>query len=72
MPTTNHDELLSDGLEKVSDAARFLKVSRSAIYKLMESGILPSVWIGRSRRIPVRAVRKLASDQLAASSLDEE
>jgi excisionase family DNA binding protein len=57
-------ELLSDGLERISDAARFLGVSRSLVYRLINAGLLPSVKIGRNRRVPIRAVRELASDNL--------
>jgi excisionase family DNA binding protein len=58
------NQLLDDGLERVSDAARFLGVSRSLIYKLMNAGVLPSAKIGNSRRIPIRAVRELAAASL--------
>jgi excisionase family DNA binding protein len=53
--------LVGDGLQRVSEAAAYLSVSRSYIYKLINLGILPSVKIGNSRRIPIRAVHLLAS-----------
>lgn len=53
------NELISDGLERVSETARFLGVSRSHVYRLIQEGVLPSVKIGKSRRVPVRAVREL-------------
>lgn len=56
--------ILDDGLERVADAARFLGVSRSLVYKLLNAGVLPSAKIGNSRRIPVRAVRELAAASL--------
>ena len=59
-----NNEILDDGLERVSEAARFLSVSRSYIYKLLNLGVLPSVKIGSSRRIPIRSVRDLASTSL--------
>ncbi len=62
--TINENSIIYDGLEKVSDAARFLGVSRSYIYKLLNLGVLPSVKIGSSRRIPIRSVRDLASISL--------
>lgn len=61
MTDMNKNEIVDGGLERVGDAARFLSVSRSLIYKLINSGVLPSVKIGNSRRIPIRAVRELAS-----------
>jgi excisionase family DNA binding protein len=60
----NKDNLLSDGLQRISDAARFLGCSRSMIYKLIGTGFLPSVKIGKSRRLPIRAVRELAAENL--------
>ena len=56
----NDPDLLCDGLERVADAARFLGVSKSFVYTLIRSGSLPSVKLGTSRRVPVRAVRDLA------------
>jgi len=61
MTDMNMNEIVDSGLERVADAARFLSVSRSLIYKLINSGVLPSVKIGNSRRIPIRAVRELAA-----------
>ena len=58
--TSDEDFIMHDGLQKVSDAARFLAVSRSYVYKLLNLGVLPSVKIGSSRRIPIRSVRDLA------------
>lgn len=62
--TEINNQLLDDGLERVADAARFLGVSRSFIYKLLKAGVLPSAKIGNSRRIPIRAVRELAAASL--------
>jgi len=64
MTASTSPELLADGLERISDAARYLGVSRSLVYRLINSGMLPSVRIGRNRRVPIRAVRELASDNL--------
>jgi excisionase family DNA binding protein len=59
--------LVRDGLDRVADVARFLKLSRSTVYHLMDTGVLPSVKIGRSRRIPHRAVLELANRHLVRS-----
>jgi excisionase family DNA binding protein len=64
MTDINNQQIVKDGLERVTDAARFLGVSRSLIYKLLDEGVLPSVKIGNSRRIPIRAVRDLAAGLL--------
>lgn len=65
-------EMVSDGLERVADVARFLGLSRSQVYRLIADGTLPSVKIGSSRRIPIRAVRDLASDHLVQPDAPEE
>ena len=49
---------------KVTEAADFLRLSRSNLYALMERGELPFVKLGRSRRIPRRAVIALAAGGL--------
>ncbi len=40
----------------VTDAADRLSISRSKMYELLATGAVPSVHIGRSRRIPVDAL----------------
>jgi excisionase family DNA binding protein len=52
--------LLAEGLRTVSEAAAFIRVSRSAIYGLMGSGELAYTKIGRRRLIPHRALVELA------------
>lgn len=57
-------QLCDDGLDKVKDVAFFTKLSIATLYKLMNNGDLPYVKIGRSRRIPHRAVVELAAKNL--------
>lgn len=71
MNKSTHIEILADGLERVSESARYLGVSRSLIYRLINTGVLPSVKIGHNRRVPIRAVRELASDNLVLPSRDD-
>ena len=61
MVTDSDAALVEDGLVTVSEAAAFLRLSRSNLYLLMERGELPFVKIGRSRRIPRRALVQLAA-----------
>lgn len=42
-------------------AAQKLSVSRSVVYELLAGGRLESIRIGRSRRIPVRALEAFIS-----------
>lgn len=57
-------DLVAEGLLSVGEAARFLSLSRSTLYELMESGRLVYVKLGRARRIPRRAVVALAASHL--------
>lgn len=57
-------ELVGDGMDTVKGAAEFLRVSIATIYNLMGNGELPYAKIGRSRRIPRRALIELASRNL--------
>jgi excisionase family DNA binding protein len=53
MPTTMDDanDRLDSGLQPVNKVARFLSLSRSKVYALMEAGELPYVKLGKSRRV---------------------
>ena len=62
--TDNDAALVEDGLMTVREAAGFLRLSRSTVYVLMDRGELPFVKLGRSRRIPRRAVIELAAREL--------
>ncbi|MEW6777689.1 MAG: helix-turn-helix domain-containing protein [Bdellovibrionota bacterium] len=53
--------LVADGLASVREAAAFLKVSRSTLYKLMDAGGLASVKIRGNRRVPWRVLRQFAA-----------
>jgi excisionase family DNA binding protein len=59
-PTTN------DGLANIRQAEEFLAVSRSTLYVLMDKGDLPYAKIGKSRRIPWKALRDFAERCLVA------
>ena len=68
MNNSNNNELISDGLERISAAAAFLGMSRSNVYRLIHEGVLPSVKIGKSRRVPIRAVRDLVLNNMVSLS----
>ena len=57
-------DLVADGLVTVQEAALFLSVSRSKLYELMDKGELKFAKLGRSRRIPRRALIDLAASSL--------
>jgi excisionase family DNA binding protein len=48
-----------DALATVEEAARSLRVSRSKLYQMMDQGELEHVKIGKCRRVPWEALRKL-------------
>jgi excisionase family DNA binding protein len=52
---------VEDGLLTIAEACAFLRIGRTALYEILSSGLLPSVKIGRSRRIPRRALAAFAS-----------
>lgn len=64
MTNTEKCDLVADGLMTVSEAAKFLGISRSALYNIMDAGELPYVKLGRARRIPRRSVVDLATGNL--------
>jgi excisionase family DNA binding protein len=57
-------DIVEDGLMTVQEAAQFLSISRGSLYNLMTTGELPFAKVGRSRRIPRRAVIDLAARSL--------
>jgi excisionase family DNA binding protein len=58
------EDAVRDGLVSLREAARFLAVSRTSIYGLLTSGLLPSVKIGKSRRVPRRSLLAFAAERL--------
>jgi excisionase family DNA binding protein len=58
------ETLVRDGLDRVAEVARFLGMSKSAVYALMARGELAFVKLGKSRRIPKRATIELAARNL--------
>jgi excisionase family DNA binding protein len=45
-------------------AQRTLDISNSTFYALIRSGQLPSLLIGRARRVPMAAIRKFVAQRL--------
>jgi excisionase family DNA binding protein len=64
-------ELVSEGLLTVRASAAFLGVSIAALYQKMGTGSLPYVKIGRSRRIPRRALVEFAAKRLNDRPTDQ-
>jgi excisionase family DNA binding protein len=65
--TKNRDAqpLVSAGFAEVKEAGKFLSLSRSKIYELMDAGELAFARFGRARRIPWQSLHDYAARQLA-------
>lgn len=57
-------QTMATGLMTIPQAADFLSISRGLVYQLLRRGELPSVKIGRLRRIPRNAVVRYAAKRL--------
>jgi len=60
-------ELVVDGCVSIEEAQRFMSLSRSKLYEMMNAGLLAYVKLGRSRRIPRRAMLDALAGNLIAS-----
>ena len=49
---------MDQGLLKIEEAAHVLALGRSKTYQLVLEGAIPSIHIGRSRRIPAAALER--------------
>ena len=65
-------DLVAEGLLTINESAEFLRLSRAKIYQLMDSGLLCFAKLGRSRRVPRRAVGELAARSLHGGTHMEE
>jgi excisionase family DNA binding protein len=63
-------ELVEDGLLTVKQAAAFLNISVAKLYALMGRGELQFVKLGRSRRVPRRALIELAAANIVGRRPD--
>ena len=57
-------EIVSYGLDRIPDVARFLGISRSQVYAFMAHGDLPYVKLNKSRRVPRKAMLEFARKNL--------
>ncbi len=51
------------------EAAELLGLGRSTVYELIAGGAIPSIIIGKSRRIPLEALRAWVRAQTDASTM---
>jgi excisionase family DNA binding protein len=63
-----HDgEVTAEGFYTIKEAMAFLRLSRSSLYALMDEGRLPYAKIGKSRRVPVLALKEFAAKSMVAA-----
>jgi excisionase family DNA binding protein len=55
----------------IVDAARYLSLSRSQLYVLLDTNQVASFHIGRSRRIPIAELERFVRARLAAVALTD-
>jgi excisionase family DNA binding protein len=60
-------DLAADGLASLREAGRFLSVSRTTLYELMNDGALPYCKIRGARRIPWAALKAFAAESIVGS-----
>jgi excisionase family DNA binding protein len=58
------------GLLKIEEAARVLSLGRSKTYQLVMEGAIPSIHIGRSRRIPAAALERWIDQRTQEAETD--
>lgn len=58
-------------LVTVGEAAELLSLGRSLTYQLVMMGEIPSLKVGRARRVPVSALERFVEERLAAEAGDQ-
>jgi excisionase family DNA binding protein len=53
----------------VAEVAQVMRVSKMTVYRLVHSGELPAVRVGRSFRVPEQAVQEYLRDAYVADTL---
>jgi excisionase family DNA binding protein len=59
---------VEQGFASLTEAGRFLTLSRSSLYKLMDGGQLAYALFGRSRRVPWAALKEYASKSMVGQA----
>jgi excisionase family DNA binding protein len=62
--TSESTSVIEDGFVSVPEVARFLRISRSKVYALMDSGEILYAKFGRCRRIPKKALAEFTERSL--------
>lgn len=65
-------EILTDGLERVSQAARRLGINRNTVYEWIKEGKIPYTLINGVYRVPSRAVSEMLEHGLHLGNCRDE
>ena len=57
-------------LVRPEEAAEVLGISRARLYELLAAGVIPSIRVGRSRRVPADALRAWVASERAAQAVE--
>jgi excisionase family DNA binding protein len=60
-------EMMEEGMTRITEAAKYLGLSRTKVYQLMHAGELVYAKFGKSRRIPRRALVAYVQKNLVGS-----
>ena len=66
--THSFEQTPAKNLLRVEEAAELLSLGRSKVYELIRDGRLPVVHIGRSARVPARAVNDFVEALIAEAA----
>lgn len=72
MQASNRTEAMPALLVRPEEAARMLQISRTEMFRMIGSGEIASILIGRRRRIPVAALNEYVAVRIAAASAERE
>lgn len=64
---SNEQSVIIAHLLRVEDVAHRLSLSRARIYQLIAEGVLPSVRVGRSVRVPEHLLRRWIEENTTVS-----
>jgi excisionase family DNA binding protein len=65
--TADLAETVEAGFASVTEACRFLSLSRATLYKLMDAGDLRYAKFTRARRLPWREIREFAARNMVGT-----
>ena len=54
---------MEQALLRASEVAEVIALGRTKTYELIQRGEIPSVYIGKSRRVPVEALRRWIAER---------